>query len=115
MKFGLTETYGCYKRPRLVPHVFIGPVMWRCTNGRPNHKTEWRLHFHPRENCISGRWYLLPAFEFHTWRKSVLASEGGLGREYYTVSLNMQFLRWEFEISIGRSTNNKVGTGDIAP
>ncbi len=115
MKIGLIERHANYRRGwEFIPHILLGPVMWRCTNGRPNYRTEWRLHFRWDRNCISRRWTI--GVEFDEWRKSVhTPTEDSLGRCYKTTSLTLCFLLWEFDITIARSQNTKIGTGDIAP
>jgi hypothetical protein len=95
----------------------LGPVMWRCSNAErtPRFKQEWSLGFRGSQNCIQQHYFLLPALELQTWQKSCLASIEELGTEYHTTCLTIHLLKWELDIYIARSKNNKVGSGSTAP
>lgn len=82
--------------------------MWRCTNGHPNYWLELEANFHGRENCIQGRWFLLPAVELQQWQESILASNKTLGTVYHTISLTIHFLRWELELYVARTFHTKT-------
>ena len=115
MKISLFTRAGYHSHSLL--RLSLGPVMWRCTNPERTHKykQEWSLGIRWNTNCIQHRWFILPALELQTWEKSCLASMADLGTEYHTIAITLHFLRWELEVYVSRSKNNKIGTGATAP
>ena len=89
-----------------------GPVMWRCTNGEPNHRKSWWLRFDWRCEKRDFGVYLTPALQYLFWHGGVLNSRNPLGSVTHSCSLWSDWIFLHFGIMLGRTQNLKVWTDE---
>jgi hypothetical protein len=81
--------------------------MWRCTNGRPNHATEWWVragNYQAPDGCHLA---VTPFLWFASWRKSALA-DPRLGVSSSSLSFGVEWWKWSVWVMIGKTTNSKT-------
>lgn len=99
------------KRPHNGLGLFTGNVVWKCTNGKPNHEREWWLTWHsfPCSTSLNyGPWLIFPNLEFRPWHKSTLGSIDELGIESGSMSLDLAWLVFSIGLTIGLAKHHKT-------
>lgn len=96
------------QRGQFSPRVRLGPVMWRCTNGHPNHAVEWCVTFRSYRHTTVHLVHLTPSLVFTPWHKSTLATIEPLGTETKSISLGIEWLMWVWSVSLLRTRNTKT-------
>ena len=89
-------------------HIKLGPVMWRCTNGRPNHATEYWGRTVTYETPPGCHLAATPFVWFGPWRKSALAQDPTLGISSSSLSFGVEWWKWSVGVMIGKTTNSKT-------
>lgn len=98
-----------FEQRKFILRLCFGPIMWRCTNGRPNFRTEFYTRFYfytsptpafqmPITPCLSVSW----------WNKSCLGSIEPLGVVSHTIGCQLSWLAWQLCFVIGRHLNTKT-------
>lgn len=96
-------------RDRFRPRLSMGPVMWRCTNGRPNHAIEIAITKNTFTTAgISMNEPVTPALVFTPWHKSCLATIPPLGIESGSFSVGIVWWKWTWTIGLLITRNTKT-------
>jgi hypothetical protein len=80
----------------------FGPVMWRCRDGSPNHRTEWWFALKAHRDRGDFTMPLLPALLFRRWRRGVLSNDPNLERVSHSLMIAIGWLVWELTLMVGR-------------
>lgn len=86
----------------------FGPVMWRCTNGRPNHATEWCVSLTTYTTPPGCHVAVTPFLYFGPWRKSTLATDPSLGVQSSCVTFGIEWWAWSIGFLVSRTRNTKT-------
>lgn len=106
------QFYDATRRPwhRLHLQLSFGPVMWRCTNGRPNYQIEWSIHPEfkwKREDDYSSL-PIWPTLEYVPWKEWTLALDENLGKVHQGSQIIIRWFTLKFNAYISRSINTKT-------
>lgn len=95
-------------RGKFSPHLKTGEVMWRCTDGHPNHAIEYTIYFTTNTHSTNHRIHLTPTLFAYPWHKGCLSSIDDLGSVSHSITLGVEFWNSYCSMTFLRTKHTKT-------